>query len=197
MSGQRAESALKQDRVNLWIKILLLCVWWHKAISNKQRGDSSALNEIQCVSGKRLSLPFYYSLYKIIPITKLILALSLWCIFFYFTFPINELNTKRLGITDRGLTSSQVTGKSVPVCVCEIQRKRARDVTAWSPPPKKMCERREDDSLHENPHICDWASESEPGALCCGMFQSVHNCQNVIPVTQRSSKPALSILKTI
>lgn len=37
----------------------------------------------------------------------------------------------------------------------------------------------------------------EPGALCCGMFLSVHNCQNVIPLTQRSSKPVRSILKTI
>jgi len=38
-----------------------------------------------------------------------------------------------------------------------------------------MCERREDDSLHENPYICDcvcvYVCVFEPGALCCEVFE--------------------------
>lgn len=53
--------------------------------------------------------------------------------------------------------------------------------------------------IEESPHlwICPCMCVLELSALCCSMFFSLHNCQNVIPVTQQSSKLASSILKTI
>lgn len=92
----------EKSQANLWAKILLACVWWQKAIRNKQKGKKKNWNEKQSVVGGAFSLPFsffassesfYDSPPEIIPITELILVSSVcvwvWvCVFF--TLPVDR-----------------------------------------------------------------------------------------------------------
>lgn len=146
-------------------------------------------------------LPLYYPPPKIIPITALILASS-WCrvFFFFFTLPVDWerglIQQAEVELTNLcRLHTAHNTELYAFVCVREKETQPVLPkMSVWVNAREKTTA-----CIKKSPHLwlCPCMCVLELSALCCSVFFSLHNCQNVIPVTQRSSKPASSILKTI